>query len=147
MRNAFSTQGVRIEPRSGEPRFTLGEGKIITDSVGDIQWMIGPDRDMSYSEAKTWLNGVNFSGDTWYIPDFDDVYSLNFGERGRNYLPDPLFVKLIGQNEVWLKAPDLPGNGRKYRFSDGTGTSGHVGLDGSDRMRAVAIRPFRRIAR
>ncbi|MDH4185065.1 MAG: DUF1566 domain-containing protein [Nitrospinota bacterium] len=66
-------------------RFTVSSDGVITDTQTGLQWVVGPDNDMSYEEAENWVLTCNISGGSWRLPTNMELRTLYIrGEGKRN---------------------------------------------------------------
>lgn len=70
------------------------DGVIISDFANSLQWRVGPDRDMDWEEARSWVNGL---GSDWRMPSRRELLALN--NAGIGYDNWGLFQN--GGQNVW----------------------------------------------
>ena len=56
----------------GQGRFSKS-GSVITDSVTDLQWRVGPDSDIDWFDARDWVSGL---GGGWRMPTLSELCGL-----------------------------------------------------------------------
>gem|GEM_PF-2850847 len=102
-------------------RFEMGPEGVITDLETDLQWLVGPERQISLTEADVWVESL---GNGWRMPTRSELYFLyeagiGFGNWGvfendgnrvwsldeREYTSDWCCV-FQSNNEYWFYIPD-----------------------------------------
>jgi hypothetical protein len=94
-----------VDPVSGATRFTVSKENVIFDSQTGFEWIVGPDKDTDYKQAKKWVAGCNTAGGGWRLPtnkDLLQIYQEQEGDEYRNI--DPVF-KTTGFS-VWTESHD-----------------------------------------
>jgi hypothetical protein len=111
---------------------------IVYDKATGLEWYAGPDRDMSFYEAKNWINSLNVDGTGWRSPNQKDLRSLYRKKSGtRNITP---LLETTGWS-VWAHTTADTGGGWVYRYYyRGNGTWGEVYPSSTSKMRAFAVR-------
>ena len=73
---------------------------VVKNTNTGLEWKAGPDKDMNWDEAVSWVRALNIDGGDWRIPTTDEVttlYKVGHGE----YNITPLF-KATDYYYVWL---------------------------------------------
>jgi hypothetical protein len=82
---------------------------VVRDSKTGLEWVAGPDKEMDWYEARSWVKGLNVSGGGWRMPTVDELKTLN-RNRGGTLSMTPL-LKLTGRfvwsGEVVKGSPDI----------------------------------------
>ncbi len=61
---------------------------IVKDTKTGLEWMAGPDRDMSWDEARAWVESLNAGGGGWRMPTMKELKGLyQYGKGSRNMTP------------------------------------------------------------
>jgi len=61
---------------------------IVKDSSTGLEWKVGPDRDISWDEAKEWVEELDIDGGGWRLPTNNELFNLCNANRGtRNMTP------------------------------------------------------------
>jgi len=106
---------------------------IVKDTKTGLEWVVGPDHDMSWELAKSWVERLNVAGGGWRMPRVGELESLyQKGKGSRNMTP---LLKTTGWG-VWSR--ELIGANSALQFFFYYGTK-----DVSSRMdwgRAFAVR-------
>jgi hypothetical protein len=62
---------------------------IVSDTGTGLEWVVGPDKDMSWNDAKSWVEGLNLAGGGWRMPTVDELeglYKKGAGDRNMTSL-------------------------------------------------------------
>ncbi|MCG7853283.1 MAG: DUF1566 domain-containing protein [Methanosarcinaceae archaeon] len=49
---------------------------IVYDTKTGLQWVAGPDRNITWNEAKSWAQSLNIEGGSWRIPTLGEIEGL-----------------------------------------------------------------------
>lgn len=99
-------------------RFTADTQGIITDAKTGLQWFVGPDESMEFSDARRWADALLIEGGGWRIPTGYELRSLVLEKnQDRRCRFDPLFdrhpsLKTLDPPEcaeVWAQWQYYPG--------------------------------------
>ena len=71
-------------------RFVKTDDGIIYDTKTDLEWYVGPDRDMTWKEAEEWTNNLSLGGGGWRMPTYSELSTLYQDGRGTRNM-SPLF--------------------------------------------------------
>jgi hypothetical protein len=99
---------------SGTTRFTVSSEGVITDSKTGLEWVVGPDRDINYTQAEQWAAACKMAGGGWRMPtwkELKDLYQAGLGKRNM----DPAFVTTGWW--VWAEPRDMV-TAWHFRFLD-----------------------------
>lgn len=105
---------------------------IVRDTKTGLEWKVGPDTDMSWDEARGWLEVLNLHEKKWRMPTIDELSSLYKNGAGRRNI-SPLF-KTSGW---WVWSAKPRNSPYFFSFSFGYGEKIH-----SDRFARVNGRAF-----
>jgi hypothetical protein len=94
---AFSVED-NITARDGS--FVAYENGVVKDSKTGLEWIAGPDRDITWEEARTWAEQLKVDGGGWRMPSKEELKTLYQKGAGTSNLT-PL-LKTTGQF-VWSK--------------------------------------------
>ena len=61
----------------------------------DLEWAVGPDRDMDWNEAKSWVKNLNLHEGGWKMPTLDELKALYINERGMQKIRSLLKTSLV----------------------------------------------------
>ena len=65
-------------------RFLVFSEGVIADSKTGLEWVVGPDRDTNYEQAKQWVAACRLAGGGWRMPtrqELSTLYQKGVGER------------------------------------------------------------------
>ncbi len=121
---------------SPTPQFVIYPGKVIHDMVTGLDWLAGPDTDMTFEQAEQWVNSRTVGGDGWRMPSQDELFALYKKDNtGRNII-FPAFWTGFGWF-VWSDGKEGDKN-CGFNFFDGNRVSRKPG--NMHRNRALAVR-------
>lgn len=127
-------------------RYLEGKNGAVLDMKTGKQWILGPDKDMNWFEAYSWLNELNrFSSNKWEFPYFRDLYEIdsnNVDEVDRSET-ERIFGK--ADKAIWSGNSKREDGEWTLYYELGFG-SRHVKRTYSKNMRFFAIRPLYQIA-
>jgi len=113
-------------------RYTNG---IVRHTKTGLEWIIGPDRDMAWEEAKQWVDRLTVAGSGWRMPQIDDLKTLYEKDRGtRNMTP---LLKTTGWF-VWSE--ETKGSSLAWYFGFYRGDGYWDRRNSSYNVRAFAVR-------
>jgi len=49
---------------------------VVRDRKTGLEWIAGPDRDMNWNEAKSWVESLNIDGGGWRMPTIAELRTL-----------------------------------------------------------------------
>jgi hypothetical protein len=79
-------------------RYVVYGNGIVMDAQTGLQWVAGPDRDMTWDEANVWVSGLDTNGGGWRLPTIAELKGLFRQDTGtRNMTP---LLKTTGWS-VW----------------------------------------------
>ena len=68
--------------------YLLYANGIVKDTKTGLEWKAGPDRDMNWNEARSWVQSLNLDGGGWRMPSMDELEGLyKKGVGNRNMTP------------------------------------------------------------
>jgi Caspase domain len=120
-----------VSPNTSESgRYKRTRCGSIVDSRTRREWFVGPDADVSWTEAQLWARNLSACGKQWDLPSIGDLRSLfdkefvagtGYFTSGR-YWPahiEPIF-SAIGQGSwVWAQGEQVGGNAPAFNFNQG----------------------------
>ncbi len=57
-------------------RFFVSEDGVIEDIAHDLQWIAGPDKDMTWTQARAWASRLDIRGLKWRMPTVKELKTL-----------------------------------------------------------------------
>jgi len=108
---------------------------VVRDMNTSLEWMAGPDRDMTWDEARSWVETLNRNGDRWRMPTIIELKGLCRTNTGpRNMTP---LLKTTGWS-VWSR--EAKGPSLRWAFLFHFGSAICYGRDYAYQGRAFAVR-------
>ena len=132
--NTISDGSTIDDLAEGTKRFKISTEGVISDSETDLEWVMGPDKDMNYDQASKWVAGCSTAGGGWRMPTRKELATLYQKGIGDGNM-DPAF-KNFGQY-VWAE-PRNSSSACYYSFEQGFGF--WCSHDVSDGKRAFGVR-------
>jgi hypothetical protein len=135
------------------PRFTKQECGAINDRQTGLDWFVGPDHNMTWYEAKRWVEELSKCGGDWRMPKMTELQTLFDRKKsaGRGYFErekywpahiDPVF-EAIGDGS-WAWACDEPEREKAMSFNFNQGCPvRYSAMDTHYTTRAFAVRKQR----
>ena len=112
---------------------------IVKDTKTGLEWKAGPNRDIDWNEARSWVQSLNLDGGSWRMPTMDEVASLyKKGTGSRNMTP---FLKTTGW-WVWSGETKGSSSARSFPFDGSAGD--WLYHDSSNGNRVFAVRSRKR---
>jgi TolB-like protein len=69
-------------------RFEKLDSGVVRDKLTDLDWYAGPDKNMSWDDANSWVSGLKIDGGGWRMPTLKELKSLyQKGVGPRNMTP------------------------------------------------------------
>ena len=120
--------------------YVVYDNGIVRDTSTGLEWVVGPDKDTTWEEAKSWVEGIN-TGKGWRMPKIGEVEGLyKEGSGERNMMP------LLKTNGWWVWSEDFKEssfNNMAWNFSFYFGNGRwNCPREASDR-RAFAVRSLK----
>lgn len=113
-------------------RYLVSNEGVIADSRTGLEWVVGPDRDTSYMQAKQWITACSLAGGGWRMPTLQELrtlYQKGIGERNI----DPAFnlkTNFYFWGEyIWAES-NTSSSPWSFRFHDGDQSSNRYTNDG-----------------
>ncbi|MDJ0801288.1 MAG: DUF1566 domain-containing protein [Desulfobacterales bacterium] len=118
------------------------DGNLVRESTGAIydtdtglEWYPGPDRGMTWEEARNWVAGLAALGGGWRMPERNELGALRrTGDGVRN------LTQLIPSSGYWFWAGQTRKAAFRWVFGFGYGGEGWSGQAPEDGGRTVAVR-------
>ena len=127
---------------SGENKIISKEGHyisydngIVYDEQTKLEWIAGPDKDISWNDAKKWAEGLSIEGGGWRLPTIEELEALYKKGAGSNNMT-PL-LKMTG-GAVW--SGETQGELKAWRYSFIEGHKEWLDRSHSFYDRAFAVR-------
>jgi len=125
----------KIIDRDGQ--YVSNKNGIVYDEKSNLEWIVGPDKDMNWDEAKAWVESLSVEGGGWRMPTKEELKSLyKKGAGSRNMTP---LLKTTGWR-LWSGETEGSEAAWFFNFYDGDYTWGPRESYASPRVFAVRSR-------
>lgn len=123
----FPNQSSPTKPN--QDRFTVTDCKSIKDQQTNLEWFVGPDRNITWYEAMEWTASLDNCGGGWRMPSIREIQTLynpawtagtGYFTGGR-YFPahiHPVFKAIGGGSWVWSDVQNNS-NARSFNLNQG----------------------------
>lgn len=67
-----------------EGTYVAYDDGLVKDTNTGLEWIVGPDKDIAWQEAKSWVEGLNAGNAGWRMPkmnELEGLYQQGVGER------------------------------------------------------------------
>ena len=86
IKQAFLKSGgsLVIDLATGATRFNVSPDGVISDSETRLEWVVGPDKDTTYMQARQWVDSCKTAGGGWRMPrrkELKALYQKGIGKR------------------------------------------------------------------
>ena len=130
---SMSGRQAEIADRAGV--YILFANGIVRDTSTNLEWIAGPDRNITWGEANAWVKRLKVGGGGWRMPTLKELESLyKKGTGPRNMTP---FLKIKGW---WVWSGETVGDREARSFSFGHGFKGWMFRGNSSSERVFAVR-------
>lgn len=119
-----------------DSRYVAFANKVICDCFSGLEWLPGPDRDMSWEEGCRWVKNLTTGGGGWRLPTLNELRGLFKMNKKRDNL-SPLFG--ISTTDVWSCETEDEASAWGFNFLPGNEFWTCKTL--SRRFRVLAVRP------
>jgi len=131
-------------------RYTVDSCGVIADTRTGLEWLVGPDRNVTWYEAQQWISELQACGGGWRMPTITEIMTLHnpattagtgFYKEGR-YFPahiDPVFNAIGGGSWVWASERTATGDAQSFNLNQGKAVS-YSAMNTTYSTRAFAVR-------
>ena len=129
----FLAQNTRIAERAGV-YVVYGNG-VVKDTSTNLEWFVGPDRNVTWDEANAWAKGLSVGGGGWRLPTLKELETLyKKGAGPRNMTP------CLKTNGWWVWSCETVGTREARSFAFGHGYKGWIFKGNAASERVFAVR-------
>ena len=122
----------KIVAKDGQ--YVAYQNGIVQDKKENIEWLAGPDKSVTWDDAKAWVENLSIAGGGWRMPTKEELKSLyKEGAGERNITP---LLKTTGWR-VWANETEGETGAWYFTFYEGKYTWGIRGIEGFPRAFAV----------
>jgi serine/threonine protein kinase len=124
---------------SSDGRYRVLSSGIIRDTKTNLEWLVGPDKDTSWDEAKAWVDGLSTRqyGTGWRMPTREELPTIYKKGKGKCNI-DPVFVS--PRDYLWVWSGELEGSSSAWGFNFRRGYEGWYARSSRIVSRAFAVR-------
>jgi len=85
---------------------------VVRDTSTGLEWKVGPDKDITWNEARSWVQSLNLDGGGWRMPSMDELEHLyKEGKADRNMTP------LLKTSGWWVWSGEEKGSSDAWIFN------------------------------
>lgn len=118
--------------------FSLYENGIVYDKQTGLEWITGPDKDINWNDAQTWVESQRVGGNGWRMPTLNELKTLfRKSEGSRNMTP------LLKTTGWWVWSGDTEGSTSAWFFCFDDGFELVYNRQTFRNLRAFAVRSRR----
>jgi serine/threonine protein kinase len=119
----------------GTARFTKAANGVITDGATGLEWYVGPDRDTTWKQAKSWAENLHAAGGGWRLPTLDELKALHQQRASRRNL-----ASVFSMTSYWVWSGNLQNSTMAWNFSFDQGREDWHDPEGAYSRRAFGVR-------
>ena len=127
----------RPEIVARDGRYVAYENRVVCDCFSGLEWLPGPDRDVSWNEGRSWAMSLMTGGGGWRLPSLAELKGLFKKNKAGDHL-SPLFD--ICTTDVWSCEETADAVGA-WGFNFLPGNQFRTYKTYSRRFRILAVRP------
>ena len=121
-------------------RYIAHENGIVKDLKTGFEWKVGPDKNINWNEARSWVKKLHLDGGKWKMPSIDELKTLyKKGADKRNKTP---LLKTTGW-WVWSRETLYKSSSDAWCYGFESGHKGLLDRHSSSTMRVFAVRSRR----
>jgi len=129
----FFTRNSNIVKRAG--RYIVYGNGIVKDTRTNLEWVAGPDRNVTWDEANAWAKNLKLAGGGWRLPTLKELETLyEKGAGPRNMTP------CLKTNGWWVWSCETVGTREARSFAFGHGYKGWIFKGNAASERVFAVR-------
>ena len=132
---SFSDAADKAEIIAKDGQYVSYKNGIVYDEKTNLEWIAGPDKDMTWDQAKAWVESLSVDGGGWRMPTIAELKGLYKKGAGSNNMT-PL-LKITG-GSVW--SGEIQSSSSAWRLSFTTGHEEYVDQDHYFYDRGFAVR-------
>jgi hypothetical protein len=118
--------------------FEKYDNGVVKDTRTGLEWVAGPDRNMTWSESWEWVHALRIAGGGWRMPTLDELEAIHEkGEGNRNMTP------LLSTTGWWVWSEKTSDSSSKWGYTFYCGGRYWCARSYPDRGRAFAVRSSR----
>ncbi|MDX2433241.1 MAG: trypsin-like peptidase domain-containing protein, partial [Desulfobacterales bacterium] len=119
-------------------RFEKDNSGVVHDTKTGLEWYAGPDKDMSWNQARSWVASLSVAGGGWRMPTRKELGALyQKGAGTKNKTP------LLKTTGWWVWSGETKSSSSAWGFFFGSGYENWYGRYASTSYRSFAVRSRR----
>jgi len=127
-----------MKEKEEENRYQVSDLSIITDTQTNLQWYVGPDKDTTWEEAKSWVDNLTIDGGGWRMPTRKELLGLYQNGKGNRNMD--LIFKMTGW---WVWASEVKDSSSAWYVAFDDGRDYYNDRSYSEYDRGFAVRSAR----
>lgn len=116
-------------------RFTRNAGGVIVDFETGLEWLVGPDKPTTWSEARTWALKQRVDGGNWRLPTLKELATLYEVGAGKGNI-----FKEFAQGDVYVWSSEIRNQHTAWAFFFPLGGEEWSTRAASQNFRVFAVR-------
>ncbi len=132
---SFSNAAEKAKMIAKDGQYISYEDGIVYDEKTNLEWIVGPDKDTTWDEAKAWVESLSLQGGGWRMPTREELKAL-YKKGAGSYNITPIFKTTGG----WVWSGETEGVSSAWYFSFEFGTGIWRNRDASSTARGFAVR-------
>jgi hypothetical protein len=147
---SFGSARSTVHGNQSQGRFAVSPCGSIKDENTKLEWFVGPDRNVTWYEAKQWIGGLEVCGGGWRMPTIGEIKSLYDPSvtagtgfyTGDRYFPahiNSVFNAIGGGSWVWSNERAGDYNARSFNLNQGKAVE-YAATNTDYSTRAFAVR-------
>lgn len=128
--SATNSNNPSVSSNKNQAHYIVTSCNSIKDTQTGLEWLIGPDRNMTWYEARQWIENLNMCGNGWRMPTIDEIQTLynpgvkagtGYYTNGR-FFPahiDPIFNNIGSGSWVWSNQNFNDGTAQSFNLNQG----------------------------
>jgi hypothetical protein len=122
----------------GDGQYVSYKNGIVYDEKTNLEWIVGPDKDTTWDEAKAWVESLSVEGGGWRMPTKEELKAL-YKKGAGSFNITPLLKTTGG----WVWSGKTEGVSSAWYFSFEYGLGIWRYRDASSTARGFAVRSRR----
>lgn len=132
---SFSDAAETAKVIAKDGQYISYENGIVYDEKTNLEWIVGPDKDTTWDEAKAWAESLSLEGGGWRMPTREELKAL-YKKGAGSYNMTPLF-KTAGW---WVWSGETEGVSSAWYFGFEFGLGVWRNRDASSTARGFTVR-------
>jgi hypothetical protein len=126
------------QKRPAKSRFFATNYGIVVDQKTGLEWLFGPNQDMTWTSARNWVKNQKRDGGRWQMPTKEELKTLYQMKAGEKRIT-PL-LRVTGH---WIWSKEKRDSKNAYYYYYAQGSTGWKNINKSLHTRALAVRKLK----